>query len=203
MQSITTQQIKEHRAQRKASGLVGCIDGSDGPSMSLKGISWRPEDPKNPHCFCHDCRTTWDPEGDIDLELINEGNQRACYVYASLIPSKKNVLRELMAHADDALEDFVKAQMDLVGKMAIAKSYQEEYDGLSRSYRGMTGNQSYTFLKQNEQESDLMEMKLSKLRHAIRDSKGGTDTAEIKCCEMETILSKARKTMREFLDTNF
>jgi hypothetical protein len=124
-------------------------------------------------------------------------------VYASLLPSKKETLLELMAHADDALEDFVKAQMDLVGKMEIAKSYQEQYDGLNRSYRAMTGNQSYTFLKNNEKEIDLMEMKLSKLRNAIRDSKKDTDAAEIKCCEMETKLSKARKKMRTYLDKNF
>lgn len=201
---ITTTQIKEHRAGRKASGLMGCIDGvSDIPVMSLKGISWRPADPKNPDCFCHDCRTTWDPEGSIDLELINEGNERACYVYSSLLPSKKETLLELMSLADDALEDFVKAQMELVGLMAVASSYQEQYDGLSRSYSAMTGHRTYEFLKRHEEEIDLLSMKLTKLELAIRHSKDEVDASEAKCRERETSLSDARKKMRTFLDKNF
>jgi hypothetical protein len=201
---ITAIQIKEHRAGRKASGLMGCIDGvSDIPLTSLKGMSWKPADPKNPDCFCHDCRTTWDPEGSIDLELINEGHERACYVYASLLPKKKDTLLELMARTDDALEDFVKAQLELFAKMEAAKSYQEEYDGVSRSYRSMTANKNYGFLKAYEAEIDGLLSKLTGLDLAIRHAKEDADKAEATVRVMETNLSNARKTMRTFLDKNF
>lgn len=82
---ITPEQILKHREMRKKCGLVGCIDGSDGPLNSLSGISWRPADPKNPSCFCHDCRTVWDKEGTIDAELVNTGHKMACYTYENLL----------------------------------------------------------------------------------------------------------------------
>ncbi len=203
MDFITTEQIKAHRAGRKASGLMGCITGEDIPVQSLKGISWRPTDPKNPNCFCHDCRNMWDPEGSIDLELIKAGNKRACCVYASLLPSKKETLLELMSRADDALEDFVKAQMDLFAKMDATKSYQDQYDGLSRSYHAMTAHKSYEFLKRNEQEIDLMSMKLSKLQLAISNSKDDVGMAEAEVASVEDKLRDARYKMRTYLDKNF
>jgi hypothetical protein len=88
-QTITPEQIKLHRSIRKTAGLVGCKDGSDYPSQSLKGISWRPADPMNPSCFCHDCRETWDPEASIDLQLLKDGNKRAVATYASLLSAEQ------------------------------------------------------------------------------------------------------------------
>ena len=84
--SVTASEILKHRALRKRLGLVGCKDGSDMPLTSMKGISWRPTDPKNPGCFCTDCRDTWDADGAIDAELVNEGNTSACYTYEALLP---------------------------------------------------------------------------------------------------------------------
>lgn len=83
---ISPEQIIAHREQRKALGLVGCKDGSDWPLDSLRGISWRPEDPMNPHCFCHDCRTSWDPDGVIDATLVKNSNEDAIWTYRSLLP---------------------------------------------------------------------------------------------------------------------
>jgi len=86
---VTTEQIKAHRAGRKKAGLIGCIQpGLDLPLTSLRGISWRPEDPMNPQCFCFDCRSLWDPTGTIDLELITKGHTMACYTYESLLKSE-------------------------------------------------------------------------------------------------------------------
>lgn len=203
MEFITTKQIVAHRDGRKKSGLVGCIDGSDTHINSLSnGISWRPADPMNPHCFCHDCRTTWDPEGSIDLELIKEGNERACFTYASLLPKKKEVLLDMMARSDDALEDFVKAQMRLFSKVEATKSYQRQYDGLSRSYSAMTNNQSYTFLKRYEEDIDNVSSKLTSLELAIQHAKEDVIDAEATVREKEKALSEARQKIREFVDKN-
>ena len=94
--NITPEQIVEQRAARKKSGLVGCQNGLDMPLASLQGISWRmdtkgrapdhPEfEPNDPHCFCHDCRRSFDPDGTHDLQLINMGNKQAIHVYGDLI----------------------------------------------------------------------------------------------------------------------
>ena len=201
---INTDQIKAHRAQRKAAGLVGCIDGvSDLPLYSMRGMTWRPADPKNPHCFCHDCRTTWDPEGSIDLELINEGNEQACFTYASLLPKRKDRLLELMSDSDDALEDFVKAQMDLFAKMDMVKSYQEKLDKLTSSHKIMTVNKSYDFLKQYEAEIDGLESKIKDATTTLKRIKEDADSSEANCRRKGADLSRARSVMREFLETNF
>jgi hypothetical protein len=201
---INTDQIKAHRAQRKAAGLVGCIDGvSDLPLYSMRGMTWRPADPKNPHCFCHDCRTTWDPEGSIDLELINEGNEQACFTYASLLPKRKDRLLELMSDSDDALEDFVKAQMDLFAKMDMVKSYQEKLDKLTSSHKIMTVNKSYDFLKHYEAEIDGLESKMRDMMETLKRASEDSDAAEANCRRKGADLSRARSVMREFLETNF
>jgi hypothetical protein len=94
--NITAEQIVNHRAARKKAGLQGCQDGSDMPFHSLRGISWKRDtkgraadhpdfDPDDPHCFCHDCRRTFDPEGTHDLKLIEKGNQEAIRVYADIL----------------------------------------------------------------------------------------------------------------------
>lgn len=85
MTTVSPSDILNHRKWRSASGLVGCKDGSDAPLSSLRGISWRPADPMNPSCFCHDCRSEWDSDGVIDAELVNSGHKMACYTYNSLL----------------------------------------------------------------------------------------------------------------------
>jgi hypothetical protein len=204
MDFITTEQIIAHRVGRKKSGLIGCIDGvSDIPLTSLKGMSWRPADPMNPDCFCHDCRTTWDSDGSIDLELIKRGNERACYVYASLLPSKKETLLELMAKADDALEDFVKAQMELVAKMEIIKDFSEKIATKEDSYSCMTRWKSYDYIKAHEQETDLLEMEIRRLKTFRSYHEKDAAELEANVREKETALGDARKKMRAFLDKNF
>jgi len=204
MASVTVEQIIAHREGRKKSGLVGCIDGvSDIPLTSLKGMSWRPADPMNPDCFCHDCRTTWDSDGSIDLELIKRGNERACYVYASILPTKKMTLLELMSKTDDALEDFVKAQMELFAKMEIIKDFGEKIAAKEDSYSCMTRGKSYEFLKAYEQETDLIEMEIRRLKTFRSYHEKDAAELEAKVREKETILGDARKKMRAFLDKNF
>lgn len=87
--SLTTQQILNHRAARKAAGLVGCISGRPAPAINFFGYSdvqsWRPADPMNPHCFCFDCRDLWDRDAAIDLELVQSGHTRALEVYGELL----------------------------------------------------------------------------------------------------------------------
>lgn len=88
--NITTEQIRAHRASRKASGLAGCITGRPLPEISFYGYSdvqsWRPSDPMQPHCFCFDCRDLWDSDAAIDLELIQKGHEMARWTYAELLP---------------------------------------------------------------------------------------------------------------------
>jgi len=90
--NITPEQIKTHRATRKAAGLAGCISGRPVPEMDLFGYkdvqSWRPADPMNPHCFCFDCRDLWDNDASIDLKLIQEGHKIAMWTYAELLPKE-------------------------------------------------------------------------------------------------------------------
>jgi hypothetical protein len=89
--SISTQQIKDHRAARKASGMVGCITGKPEPEMDMFGYgdvqSWRPSDPMKPHCFCFDCRDLWDSDATIDLQLLQDGHTGALWTYTDLLPS--------------------------------------------------------------------------------------------------------------------
>jgi hypothetical protein len=203
MDTITTKQIILHREGRKKSGLIGCIDGSDVPLGSMSGISWRPDDSANPNCFCHDCRALWDPDGTIDLKLIQDGNKRACYVYSSLLPSKKEMLMELRSKSDDALEDFVKAQLELFTAMNDVKKYQKSYEDLSKSYSALTENQSYTFLKMYEVEIDKIESDMTATRMRIRHHKNLADAAEAKVKNTEIVFSEARKKEREFFETNF
>jgi hypothetical protein len=88
--SLTTQDILNDRAARKAVGLVGCITGKPVPEMNFFGYSdvqsWRPSDPMNPHCFCFDCRGLWDRDATIDLQLLQNGHKDARYAYRNLIP---------------------------------------------------------------------------------------------------------------------
>ena len=82
-------EILQHRATRKAAGMVGC---EPPPPTEFKIVfgygdiwTWRPEDPMNPHCLCFDCRGVWDKDGTIDAQLVNNGHKRACEVYANLL----------------------------------------------------------------------------------------------------------------------
>lgn len=94
---ISNQQILDHRASKKTAGLHGCQNGRDAPLTSLFGISWKVDakgrwadqegyDPEDPACFCHDCRTTFDPDGSIDLKLLQAGHDVARHIYADLLP---------------------------------------------------------------------------------------------------------------------
>lgn len=104
--TITPAQILEHRHARKASGMLGCLltGVEDLPFASLRGICWRvdacgrygdhPEfDPKDPGCFCFDCRNCFDADGSMDAELVNLGHQRARWTYESLVPVELRVPR--------------------------------------------------------------------------------------------------------------
>jgi hypothetical protein len=90
--NITPEQIKTHRATRKAAGLAGCISGRPVPEMDLFGYkdvqSWRPADPMNPHCFCFDCRDLWDNDASLDVQLLKEGNKMAMSTYSELLPAE-------------------------------------------------------------------------------------------------------------------
>lgn len=98
--SLTSQQILNHRAARKAAGLVGCISGRPAPPMDFFGFRdvqiWNMDangrmngDPgfnrKDPGCFCFDCRGAFDPKAEVDLELVQSGHARALEVYGELL----------------------------------------------------------------------------------------------------------------------
>lgn len=86
---VSPSAIIEHRANRKRSGMVGCITGKPVPEINFYGFSdvqsWRPADPMEPHCFCFDCRELWDSDGTIDAQLVNNGHEWACQVYRSIL----------------------------------------------------------------------------------------------------------------------
>ncbi len=99
--SITPQNIIDHRAARKAAGMVGCISGRPVPEMDFFGykdvqiwnidasgrLNGHPEfNRRDPWCFCFDCRGAFDPRGIVDAEIVNEGHVRAREVYATLLP---------------------------------------------------------------------------------------------------------------------
>jgi len=200
MEFITAEQIIAHREGRKKSGLLGCITGEDTPLYSLKGMTWRPADPMNPSCFCHDCRTTWDSDGSIDLELIKAGNERALFVYASLLPSKKDIYRDLRSKTDDSLEDFVKAQMALFAKMKELKDLDDKISSKEHAHDYMTSGKPYGYLKANETEIDLLEMEIRRLKMFKMHYEKDASELEAKCRKTETALSEARKAERDFID---
>jgi len=94
--TLTPQQIQDFRAAKKAAGVYGC-QSEDDRLYSYRGISWKVDakgryadqegyDPEDPACFCHDCRTTFDPDATVDLKLLQNGHDVACQVYADLLP---------------------------------------------------------------------------------------------------------------------
>lgn len=87
---ITSEQILQHRASRKAAGLVGCISNRPPPALDFFGYrdvqSWRPSDPMEPNCFCFDCRSLWDSDATIDLQLLQERHAIAGQTYRELLP---------------------------------------------------------------------------------------------------------------------
>lgn len=202
MEFITAEQIIAHREGRKKSGLMGCINGEDTPLYSLKGISRRPEDPMNPNCFCHDCRTTWDPEGRIDLELIKAGNERALFVYASILPNKKEIYRDLRSKTDDALEDFITAHNRLEAKMNEIKEIDDKIVAKEIAYFDMTRGKSYEFLKSYEADIDFLEMEIHRLKVFKSKYEKDANMLEAKCTETEAELSVARKVERDFIEKN-
>lgn len=99
---ITPAQILANRNQRKNAGLVGCLTGEDMPLTSLRGICWKVDskgrmgdhsdyDPKDPGCFCFDCRNVFDPDGTMDAELVNSGHLNAMSVYLKPRYLAKNI----------------------------------------------------------------------------------------------------------------
>jgi hypothetical protein len=99
---ITPQQILNDRAIRKTSGLVGCITGRPEPELDFFGFRdvqiWNMDatgrmpghegfNRKNPCCFCFDHRDAFDPKGEVDAELVNEGHLPALYTYRNLVPN--------------------------------------------------------------------------------------------------------------------
>ena len=202
MDVVTTEQIIAHRAVRKTSGLMGCLTGEDLPLHSLKGISWRPADPMNPGCFCHDCRSLWDKDGSIDLELIKQGNERALFTYASILPSKKDILRDLRAKTDDALEDFVTAQNALAAKLDIIKDFDEKIKDKESSYSSMTKGMSYAFIKAYEAEIDGIDSEIRRLKTLKSYHEKDATELEAKCRQTETALTNARNKERVFIDKN-
>ncbi len=100
--NITSQQIIDNRASRKAAGLVGCISGRPEPQLDFFGYKdvqiWYVDanghmngdpgfDRMNPGCFCFDCRSAFDPKAEVDLQLILDGHPRALSTYAQLLPA--------------------------------------------------------------------------------------------------------------------
>jgi len=100
--NITSQQIIDNRAFRKAAGLVGCISGRPEPQLDFFGYKdvqiWYVDanghmngdpgfDRMNPGCFCFDCRSAFDPKAEVDLQLILDGHERARSTYAQLLPA--------------------------------------------------------------------------------------------------------------------
>lgn len=98
--SITTQDILNDRAARKAAGDTGCITGKPTPQISLFGFRdvqiWNMDangrmngdpgfDRMNPMCFCFDCRGAFDKDGIVDAELVNNGHENAMSMYHNLL----------------------------------------------------------------------------------------------------------------------
>lgn len=107
MSNVTVSDITCHREWLKASGATGCITGQPPPQRLYDFFGFRDIkiwyrdatgrmngdegfDPKNPACFCFDCRSTFDPSGTIDCEIVNAGDKRACEAYAPLISNLTN-----------------------------------------------------------------------------------------------------------------
>ena len=97
---VTPMEILQNRKNRKEAGMIGCITGKPVPEMDFYGyrdvqiwyldangrMNGDPEfDRMDPYCFCFDCRDAFDSKGEIDTQLVNQGHERACWVYASLL----------------------------------------------------------------------------------------------------------------------
>lgn len=206
MEFITVEQIKTHRATRKESGVAGCVNGEDALPAGLtnmKGISWRPMNPLNPSCFCHDCRGLWDPTGTIDLELLKKGNTRALFTYSSILPSKKDILRDLRSKTDDALEDFIKTQSFLTHTLAELNEVEKELDTKNKLYEYLSTH-GYMFSNnpRMKEETDLLSEQLNEQTHRVSTLQQKIADLEESCRSMERTYVTARKNEMEFLDKN-
>ena len=100
---ITPQQILDDRNTRLNSGLIGCITGHPVPNLDFFGFRdvqiWNMDaqgrmngDPnfnrRDPFCFCFDHRGAFDPTGEVDASLVNEGHAMARYTYRNLFPDE-------------------------------------------------------------------------------------------------------------------
>lgn len=205
MDFLTTDDIIAHRVSRKESGSVGCKDGSDalpGGLLSMRGISWRPMNPMNPSCFCHDCRTQWDPTGTIDLELLKQGNSRALFTYESILPSKKDILSELRRKTDDALENMVKTQTFLMETANTLRDTENDLDSKRNLYEYLTSNMMYSMNATNE-EARVVGKQIDKLTRKVTVLKEKVTSLEDCCRSMGVAYIAARKKEMEFLDKNF
>jgi hypothetical protein len=117
--NITAQQILDNRKARKDAGLVGCISGRPVPALDFFGYRdvqiWFYDangklngdpgfDRKNPMCFCFDCRSAFDPDGTVDLELVLNGHGKACATYTNILiaevkPAKDEQVAQPSKHA--------------------------------------------------------------------------------------------------------
>jgi hypothetical protein len=204
MEFLTVDRIIAHRAARKESGLAGCKDGGDalpGGLTNMRGISWRPMNPMNPTCFCHDCRTQWDPTGSIDLELLKQGNTRALLTYASILPNKKELLSELRCKTDDALENMVKTQSFLMETSNMLRDSEHDLESKRSLYEYLTVNQ----LSHNStsEEARVVGSQIDKLTRKVAVLKEKVDSLEECCRSMTATYTNARKAEMEFLDKNF
>jgi septal ring factor EnvC (AmiA/AmiB activator) len=152
-----------------------------------------------PSCFCHDCRSLWDKDGKIDLALIKMGHELARHTYASILPSKKDILRDLRSNTDSALEDFVKAQMELFAKMNDMKQAQADYDKQSAVLSDMN-SRDYTYLKSHEAEMDEIERDLFIRYNYIKSLEREETRLEEICHKAEAALKAARKAEHDFIE---
>ncbi len=110
--TITSQDILNDRAARKAAGLVGCLTTKPSPeeinffgfrdvqiwNMDAQGrLNGDPEfDRMNPHCFCYDCRGAFDGRGEVDAQLVNSGHSRALDAYRNIVPPSSDAVPDVL-----------------------------------------------------------------------------------------------------------
>jgi hypothetical protein len=184
---VTSQQILTHRQGRKAAGLMGCITGKPIPPIDFFGFKdvqiWRTDskgclpgdpdfNPRDPGCFCFDCRNTFDKEGVLDAELVNEGHPRACEIYASLI--KPNIPTSLPPRINvslppnPSLKDLEKVMKYAMGTLegCIHSELILTMDRRQRAILCDNNEEANNYLEQEHQLQDL-QAAVSKLRDAL------------------------------------
>ena len=118
------------------------------------------------------------------------------------IAHKREALRDLRSKTDDALEEFVKAQIALFAKMDEVKKANVAYEGLKNRLDELLRNTDYRFLKIREKEIDMMELDLHVRKSYIDSLKSEEFGLEQVCVAKEAALTEARKAESDFLDNN-